>query len=259
MREVALVTGASGGIGEDLARLLAAGGRDVVLVARSASKLQTLADHLVKDHGIAATVLAIDLADDSAAERVGQALDERQLNIDVLVNNAGFGTVGAFAASDAAEQLGMLHVNVVALTMVTRLVLPGMLARRRGRILNVASTAAFQPGPLMAVYYASKAYVLSYSLALTEETDGTGVTVTCLCPGPTQTGFQQRARMEKTRLFNVASVMSSRDVAQAGYNGMMAGKSLVIPGAANKIGAQSARFAPRRFMAKLAKALNADR
>ena len=153
----------------------------------------------------------------------------------------------------------MLQVNVVALTMLTRFLLPGMIERRRGRVLNVASTAAFQPGPLMAVYYASKAYVLSLSLALTEETAGTGVSVTCLCPGPTRTGFQERAQMGKARLFGMTSVMSPADVARAGYDAMMAGRALVVPGVANKIGAQSVRFVPRRVAAKIAGALNADR
>jgi len=139
------------------------------------------------------------------------------------------------------------------------LLLPGMIERQRGRILNVASTAAFQPGPLMAVYYASKSYVLSLSLALSEETAGTGVTVTCLCPGPTRTGFQDRAQMNQSRLFRFAGVMRSADVARVGYDAMIAGKALAIPGVANKIVAQSVRFVPRRVAARIAGALNADR
>ena len=200
MAEVALITGASGGIGEDLARLIAAGGRDVVLLARSAAKLQALADELTRSHRVSSTVVAMDLSAPGAADEVARTLAERRISIDMLVNNAGFGTLGEFAREDPVEQSRMLQVNVVALTMLTRFLLPGMLERRRGRILNVASTAAFQPGPVMAVYYASKAYVLSLSLALTEETAGTGVTVTCLCPGPTRTGFQERAQMGKSRL-----------------------------------------------------------
>jgi uncharacterized protein len=258
MPEVALVTGASGGIGEDIARLIAAGGRDLVLLARNATKLQALADELSRTHKITATVLALDLSQPGAADEIARTLAERRITIDVLVNNAGFGTSGALARAHPEEQLHMLQVNVVALTMLTRFLLPGMLERRRGRILNVASTAAFQPGPLMAVYYASKAYVLSLSLALSEETADTGVTVTCLCPGPTRTGFQERAQLDKSRLFRLTSVMSSADVARAGYDALMAGRALAIPGVANKIGAQTMRFVPRRLAAKLTKALNAE-
>lgn len=259
MSEVALVTGASGGIGEDLARLNAAGGRDVVLLARGAAKLQTLADELSNAHKISATVLSMDLSAPGAAEDVTRALAERRITVDILVNNAGFGTHGAFARDDPQEQLRMLQVNVIALTTLTRLLLPGMVERRRGRVLNVASTAAFLPGPLMAVYYASKSYVLSLSLALSEETAGTGVTVTCLCPGPTRTGFQDRAQMNQSRLFRFARVMRSADVARVGYDAMIAGKALAIPGVANKIVAQSVRFVPRRVAARIAGAMNADR
>jgi short-subunit dehydrogenase len=258
MKETALVTGASGGIGEDLARLIAASSRDVVLVARSEAKLQTLADEITRASGVAATVLAVDLSEPAAADRIARSLAERQLTIDILVNNAAIGSFGEFARSSPDEQLRMVQLNVTALTMLTRLLLPGMLERRRGRILNVASTAAFQPGPLMAVYYASKAYVLSFSLALVEETAGTGVTVTCLCPGPTRTGFQARAQMETIRLLDVASVMSSADVARAGFDGLMAARPLVIPGLMNKVGVQSMRVVPRRLAAKLVKWLHAE-
>jgi short-subunit dehydrogenase len=257
MRETALVTGASGGIGEDLARLIAAGGHDLVLVARSADKLQTLGGELARKHAITATVLPVDLARPDAAEEIGAALGQRQIAIDMLVNNAGFGSYGPFAAESRDEQARMVQVNVAALTTLTRSLLPGMLERRRGRILNVASTASFQPGPLMAVYYATKAYVTSLSLALSDETAGSGVTVTCLCPGPTRTGFQERAQMQQSRLFKLASVMESADVARAGYDGMMAGRSLVVPGLANKIGVQSVRFVPRMVAARIARSLNA--
>jgi short-subunit dehydrogenase len=254
----ALVTGASGGIGEGLARLIAGGGSDVVLLARSADRLQALADELGRNHKISASVVAADLSEPGAADGVARALAERRLTIDILVNNAGFGTLGAFVQGNPQEQLRMLQVNVVALTELTRRLLPGMIERRTGRILNVASTAAFQPGPFMAVYYASKAYVLSLSEALSEETSGTGVTVTCLCPGPTRTGFQERAHIENTRLLDVISVMSAADVARAGYEGMMAGRPLVIPGLMNKVGVQSLRLAPRRLTARLVKALHAE-
>jgi short-subunit dehydrogenase len=258
MAEVALVTGASGGIGEDLARLIAQSGRDLVLLARNAARLQSLADELSQAHKITATVLAMDLSAEGAADSAARALAERQITIDLLINNAGYGSHGPFARAHPPEQQRMLQLNVVALTMLTQFLLPGMIERRRGRILNVASTAAFQPGPLMAVYYASKAYVVSLSLALTEETAGTGVSVTCLCPGATRTGFQARAGMGKARLMTAVPIMTSADVARAGFDGMMAGKPLVIPGIANKISAQGTRLLPRRVAAKLAGALNAE-
>jgi len=258
MKETALVTGASGGIGEDLARIIAANGDNVVLLARSAGKLQALADELSRAHNVTASVLTADLSLAGAAEDVAGRLAGRSITVDMLVNNAGFGTSGGFAREDLQEELQVLQVNIVSLTQLTRLLLPGMLERRKGRILNVASTAGFQPGPFMAVYYASKAYVLSLSEALAEETAGSGVTVTCLCPGPTRTGFQDRAKIQDTRLFNLMSVMDSVDVARAGYDGMMAGRTLVIPGLANKIGVQTLRVAPRWMATKITKSLNAS-
>jgi uncharacterized protein len=258
MAETALITGASGGIGEDFARLLAANGRNVVLVARSADKLQALASELSTAHRITAAVVPLDLAEPDAVTRLVRELADRKIIIDILVNNAGFATFGPFAGENPREQMNELNVNVMTLTALTRQLLPGMLERKTGRILNVASTAAFQPGPLMAVYYASKAYVLSFSMALTEETEGSGVTVTCLCPGPTRSGFQQRAHVEKTRLLEVAQMMSSADVARAGYDGMMAGKALVVPGLMNKFGTQILRVSPRRMAAKIVKALHSE-
>jgi uncharacterized protein len=258
MTETALVTGASSGIGEDIARLLAADRRNVVLLARSVGKLQALADALRRAHNITASVVVQDLSQPSAADAVAEALARQNLTIDILVNNAGFGTRGPFAVTDANETVQMLTVNIVALTMLTRHLLPGMVERRRGRILNVASTAAFQPGPFMATYYASKAYVLSFSEALSTETEGTGVTVTCLCPGPTQTGFQSRARIESVRLLRVFNTMSSADVARAGYEGMMAGRAIVVPGMMNKLVGQLGRISPRSLSRKVAGALNTD-
>lgn len=258
MKDTALVTGASSGIGEDLARLIAAGGRNVVLLARSADKLQALAGQLSAAHGIDATVVAADLGDPGATAQVVRTLTARGITIDMLVNNAGFGTAGAFAAGAPDEQLGMLQVNVAALTALTRAFLPGMLERKRGRILNVASTAAFQPGPFMAVYYASKAYVLSLSEALAEEVAGSGVTVTCLCPGPTRTGFQDRAQIEKSRLFKLSRPMRAADVAKAGYDAMLAGRRIVVPGLMNKVGAQAVRVSPRAIVVKLTRFLNTE-
>jgi uncharacterized protein len=245
MNDTALITGASGGIGEALARLIAAGGANVVLVARSSDKLSLLASTLTRDHHVNATVIAQDLSAADAAGRIQQELDARGLTITMLVNNAGFATYGPFVETSEEEEARMLQVNVAALTMLTKRLLPGMIERRHGRILNVASTAAFQPGPLMAVYYASKAYVLSLSEALSNETEGSGVTVTCLCPGPTRTGFQKRARMEESKLFSTLGTMDAADVARAGYDGMMAGRAIVIPGASNKAIVQLLRVSPR--------------
>ncbi len=202
---------------------------------------------------------AQDLSAPDAVEVIAGELAARQLTIDILVNNAGFGAYGPFATTPADEEARMLQVNVVALTMLTKRLLPAMIVRRHGRVLNVASTAAFQPGPLMAVYYASKAYVLSLSEALSNETSGTGVTVTCLCPGPTETGFQDRAAMRESRLFSFLSVASAADVARAGYDGMMAGRALVIPGLFNKAGVQALRVTPRALVPRIIRAIQGRR
>jgi short-subunit dehydrogenase len=257
--ETALITGASGGIGEELARLLAAARIDVVLVARSAGKLSALAGELARAYGVRAEAVAADLAQPSAADDIARELAARGLAIDILINNAGFGTYGPFAGTPAAEEARMIQVNIAALTMLTKVLLPPMLQRRRGRIMNVASTAAFQPGPLMAVYYASKAYVLSFSEALSNETAGSGVTVTCLCPGPTRTGFQDRAGMQESRLLTTLSVATAAEVARAGYDGMMAGRAIVIPGVANRIAVQLLRVTPRAVVRRVIRGIQDKR
>lgn len=259
MAETALVTGASGGIGEELARLLAAGGADLVLVARSEDKLAALARDLSAARRVQARVIAQDLSAPDAADRIGDALESAGLAVDILVNNAGFGVYGPFAETPPDEEMRMLQVNIVALTALTKRLLPPMVKRGHGRVLNVASTAAFQPGPLMAAYYASKAYVLSLSEALANETGGTGVTVTCLCPGPTHTGFQDRARMRESKLFTTLGVMSAADVAREGYDGMMAGRRLVVPGLGNKLGVQALRITPRALAARVVRRIQERR
>lgn len=250
-RKTALITGASSGIGLDFAHLFAEGGHDVVLVARGEEKLKALAEELSSKHGVRAVALPADLADAAAPAKLVEALKARGLTVDVLVNNAGFASYGAFAEADAENELRMIQVNVTTLTALTRLLLPDMVARKAGRILNVASTAAFQPGPLMAVYYATKAYVLSLSEALANELDGTGVTVTCLCPGPTKTGFQERARMEESKLVKGKDIMDSRTVARAGYDGLFRGQAVVVPGFMNKMLATSVRFLPRGAVTRI--------
>lgn len=246
----ALISGASNGIGLELARISAAHGDNLVLVARSAGKLQSIADELAAKHKISARALPADLTDPQAPQAIFNQLNADNINVDILINNAGFGDYGPFAASDRAKIMEMVQVNVAALTELTHLFLPGMVQRKYGRVMNVASTAAFQPGPLMAVYYATKAYVLSFSDAIGEELRNTGVSVTTLCPGPTRTGFQSEAAMEQSRLMRMG-LMDVQAVAQAGYRGMMNGTTVVIPGPTNWVGAQLSRFTPRRLTTRL--------
>ncbi len=254
----ALVTGASGGIGEELARLFAADGHDLVLVARSRDKLARLAEELRAKHAVNARVLAADLARPEAPREIFEELGAGGTTVDALVNNAGVGSYGLFAETDLQPELDLLQINVVALTHLTKLFLPPMLARRRGYVMNVASTAAFQPGPLMAVYYASKAYVLHFSEALTNECEGTGVVVSALCPGPTETGFVAAAGMGDSKLFDRA-VMDARTVAVEGYRGLLAGKTIVIPGLRNNLLARSIGFFPRGLVTRVVRRIQEKR
>jgi hypothetical protein len=241
---LALVTGASSGIGAHLARELANDGHDLILVARRSAPLQELAEE-IEAAGANATVLVADLSRiGAAAELVGE-IQRRGLAIDVLVNAAGLGDSGRFDETNTVRLAEMLQVNIVALTELTHLLLPGMVTRRRGRILLVASIAAFQPGPQMAAYSASKAYVLSFGEAIAYELKDTGVTVTTLCPGPTATEFARVARVEDAPLFNgSAHVMSAEEVARFGYEGLKAGRRVVIAGITNTLMAMSARVTP---------------
>jgi len=242
---VALVTGASGGIGLELARLCAKDGRDVILVARSGDKLMEIAKYLSGMYGIRVEPVVADLTDPDAPRAIMEEASQLGLEVEMLINNAGFGDWGLFGRADLERQLDMVQVNVAALTELTRLALPGMIRRRAGRILNVASTAGFAPGPLMAVYYASKAYVISFSEAIASELKGTGITVTALCPGPTRTGFAARAGTAETNLFQGPNVMEAAPVAEAGYRGMLRGRTIVIPGFSNQLLIQSIRISPR--------------
>jgi short-subunit dehydrogenase len=249
-RPTALITGATSGIGYELGILLAKGGHDLVLVARSHDTLEAIASEWRKTYGISVKVLPRDLSALNAADEIVQALAGERIEVDILVNNAGFGGHGPFATTNLANELQMIQVNITALTHLTKLLLPGMLARKCGRILNVSSTAAFQPGPFMAVYYASKAYVLSFTEALGEELRGSGVTVTALCPGPVKTAFQQRAGVHDTLVVRSGMSMDVKPVAAAAYAGMMRGRRIVIPGLLNRIGVQSLRIAPRALILK---------
>ncbi|MCU0636329.1 MAG: SDR family oxidoreductase [Gemmatimonadaceae bacterium] len=251
---LALVTGATGGIGLDVARLLAAREHDLVLVARRAQELERLAAELQQAHGVTVHHIASDLGAPGAADALADTLAARGLVVDILVNNAGIGQYGLYAATDAAQEAQMVQLNVVALTALTKRLLPGMVQRRRGHVLNVASTAAFFPGPLMAVYYATKAYVLSLSEALSEETRGTGVSVTALCPGPTATGFQAEAKMQESRLLKVAAMLPVAEVARQGVEGMFAGRRVVVPGIANKVMVAMRRLTPTGVLLRLVRA-----
>ncbi len=253
-RKTALITGASFGIGMEFARIFAREGYSLVLVARSADKLRQVASELEKAYGTLSLILATDLTDPGASAYVLDQTTRAGIRVDVLVNNAGFGQYGLFAENDLEECLRQIQLNVTTLTHLTRLYLPAMIERKNGGILNVASTAAFQPGPLMAVYYATKAYVLHFSEAIANELQGTGVTVTCLCPGPTATEFQKRANIVGIRLTKYGS-MDARTVAEDGYRALMAGKPAVISGFTNWLVAQSVRFAPRRMAAAVARKL----
>jgi uncharacterized protein len=253
-KATALITGASSGIGQEFAKLCAAAGNDVILAARRRSELEALASELSRAHGVAARALEADLAEPNAP----QAIFEAAGAVDILINNAGFGKLGPFATVDWETHSSMIQVNVAALTHLTRLYLPGMVARRTGRILNVASTAAFVPGPYMAVYYASKAFVLSFTLAVAAELEGTGVTATALCPGPTITGFGDVAGNAHSKLFQ-RNAMTAEAVAREGFAAMMAGKPERIAGARNRWLIWGTRFAPRKMLAAATKRLNAVR
>src|SRR5687767_3329739 len=253
-----LVTGASSGIGRSLALQFARHGYDVVLVARREAALRELAD-AVRGTGRTVIVHPVDLATADGPAALHRRLEADGVTIDVLVNDAGFGLQGRFDTLPLDRQLDMIQVNVTSLTALTRLFLPGMLARNTGGVLNVASTAAFQPGPLMTVYYATKAYVLSFSEAIHNELQGTGVKVTCLCPGPTISGFQKEAKIEKVRmLINPWTLMTSKKVAELGYKGLKRGKRLVIPGFLNWFLAFSIRVSPRWLTPKIVRMIQRE-
>jgi len=251
-RQTALITGASFGIGTEFARIFAREGYNLVLVARSADKLRQLASELEKAHGTRSLILAADLTDPGAAAYVLDQTTRADIQVDVLVNNAGFGQYGLFAENDLEECLRQIQLNATTLTHLTRLYLPAMIERKSGGILNVASTAAFQPGPLMAVYFATKAYVLHFSEALANELHGTGVTVSCLCPGATVTEFHKRAKATGMNLLKFGA-MDASDVAEDGYRAFVAGKPVVISGFKNWLLAQSVRFSPRRLVTAIAR------
>ena len=255
--QTALITGASGGIGLEFARIFAREGYNLVLVARSVDKLTALAESLSAEFGISALAHPADLTDPHAPNALFAAMQEQGISVDVLVNNAGFAPFGFFVQTDLQRELDEIQLNVTALTHLSKLFGREMAARRNGGILNVASTAAFQPGPLMAVYYATKAYVLSFSEALANEMADYGVVVSVLCPGATVTDFFDRADMGNSGLVKKMRMMSAKDVAEIGYRGFVRGKTVIIPGMMNRILAFSTKFAPRSLSAKIARKLQA--
>jgi len=253
--QTALVTGASAGIGVDLAECFASDGYNVILAARTESALRDVADRLAKIHAITATPIPADLAAIGGGQRLADEITKRGLSVDVVVNNAGYGMAGAFNGSDAAEQLGMIDLNDRALVELTHVYWPAMMANGRGGVLNVASTAAFQPGPLMAIYYASKAFVLSFSEALWEEARGTGVKVSCLCPGPTVSKFRERAGTGKTRLSKAGTPMPTMIVARMGYDAWQANQRVAVTGFRNRFTASLVPFLPRRVLLRIVRNL----
>ncbi|MFD0829466.1 SDR family NAD(P)-dependent oxidoreductase [Neobacillus sp. M.A.Huq-85] len=247
MKRTALITGATSGLGYEFVKLFAADGYNLVLVARNQQKLEEIKHTFTH---IEVTIITKDLSVPEAANEVFQEVEKKGIHIDALINNAGFGLMGNFDDLDLQMQSEMIQLNITALTELTYYFLPSLKQRNKARILNVASTAAFQPGPLMAVYYATKAFVLSFSEALVEELKGSNVTVTTLCPGATKTNFGSVASVEGTKMFSRA--MSSKIVAQQGYQAMMHGKRVIITGGLNKAGALAAKFLPRSLGAKIA-------
>jgi len=247
MTKTALITGASSGFGAQFAKLFAKDGYSLVLVARSTDKLNAIKHSLEGEYGVDITVITKDLSAQNAAEEIYAFTLQNNINVDVLVNNAGFGILGDFAASGLAKQQQMINLNILTLTKLCHLYLPYMLAQKKGHILNIASIAGFAPGPGMATYYASKAYVLNFSDALATELKGSGVTVTALCPGPVNTGFADAAGFKKSLLFSGKEDGKAAQVSRYGYNAMKKGKAIALPDIMCRLGAFAVRLAPRGF------------
>jgi len=251
MSKTVLITGASGGIGKELADCFAQGGHNVVLVARSEDRLLDLAKEYPKKYGIQATVIAKDVASPGVPDEIFEELKKKGIVIDYLVNNAGFGLYGTFLETQLEEETNMIDINIKAVTAMTKLFLPDMVKRGQGGIMNVSSLVGFFPGPMMSVYYATKAYVLSFTEALENDVRGTGVIVTTLCPGLTSTGFVDRSGMGDSKLFQSGGLMEARQVAEEGYRSFLRGKTLIIPGARNRFMAFMPRLMPRKMVTHL--------
>src|ERR1035437_1278674 len=253
MNETALITGATSGIGYELAYIHAKHGGNLVLVARNKTKLEQIKKDLENNYNINAHIIEKDLSLKDSGKDVYDEIKNNNITVDYLINNAGFGDYGFFNDSDWGKLERMINLNITALTQLTKLFISDMIKRGNGKIMNFASTAAFQPGPTMAVYYATKAYVLSFSEAINNEVSNKGVTVTTLCPGPTKSGFQEAASLHESRLVKGRILATSKEVAEYGYNAMLKGKSVAIPGFVNYLIANSVRFFPRSAVVRVAR------
>lgn len=251
-KTTALITGASSGIGYELAKVFARNGHNLIFVARNEQTLNQLADELRARFGVTVKIIIKDLTVITAAQEIVDELRQEAVSVDILVNNAGFDVYGNFYETDLTRELQMIQVNLLTLTQLTKLLVGDMVKRKYGKILNLGSIGSFIPSPLNAVYSATKAYVLSFSEAIAEELQGSGVTATCLCPGPTRTEFQQRAQMGDVRLLKYG-MMNADTIAQLGYRALMEGRRVVIPGLYNQFQILLLRFLPRVVIVKLSK------
>jgi uncharacterized protein len=251
MKKTALITGASNGIGLELAKIHASKGDNLVLVARNKSRLDELKKELETKYKVSIYIIGKDLSVTNAAQQVFDETKNQNIQVDYLINNAGFGDFGMFYETDWNKELQMINLNITCLTQFTKLYIKEMVNRKSGKIMNVASTAAFQSGPTMAVYYATKAFVLSFSEAIDNEVSDKGVTVTALCPGATESGFQDAANMQESKLVKGKKLPTSNEVAMYGYDSMMKGKTVAIHGMMNYLMANSVRFTPRALVVKL--------
>jgi short-subunit dehydrogenase len=253
MKNTALITGASNGIGLELAKIHASKGGDLVLVARNKSKLEEIKTELEKQFKVSVYTIGKDLSVPNAAQEIYDETNKQNIQVDYLINNAGFGDFGMFAETDWNIELQMINLNITTLTLFTKLYLQNMIKRRSGKIMNVASTAAFQSGPTMAVYCATKAYVLSFTEAVSNEVSDKGITITALCPGATETGFQAVGGMDESKLFKGKKLPTAKEVAEYGYTSMIQGKSVAIHGLMNYIMSNSIRFIPRAMVLKVSR------
>jgi len=250
MSGTALITGASGGIVLELARIHARNGNDLVLVARTKMKLDEIKSEFESKYHVRVIIVSMDLSVTDAAREVYDIVSNQNIQVDYLINNAGYGDYGLFEETNWEKEARMIHLNITTLTQLTKLFLPGMISRRGGKIMNLGSTASFQPGPLMAVYFATKAYVLSFSQALNNEVAGKGITVTALCPGLTESGFVDAAAMNQSKMAK-GKLPTSKEVAEFGYKAMMKGKAVAIHGIKNRLLANSVGMVPRKIAVKI--------
>jgi short-subunit dehydrogenase len=255
MKNTALITGASNGIGLEVAKVHASKGGDLVLVARNKLKLDEIKTELEKQYKISVLTIGKDLSLPDAAKEIYDETNKQNIQVDYLINNAGFGDFGMFAETDWNKELQMINLNITTLTLFTKLYLQDMLKRRSGKIMNVASTAAFQSGPTMAVYCATKAYVLSFTEAVSNEVSDKGITITALCPGATETGFQVAGAMQESELFKGKKLSTAKEVAEYGYASMIKGKTVAIHGMMNYLMSNSTRFIPRAAVLKVSRKL----